>query len=113
MSNEHTLASFWKLDPGTTYLNHGSFGPSPLPVQLAREAWSQRLERQPMRFFCQEMEVELDRTSAVLAEFLKTQPERLALIDNATVAMNVVAASINLQPDDEILLQIFLTAPYS
>ncbi len=104
VGNEHTLASFWKLDPDTTYLNHGSFGPSPLCVQQARESWSQRLERQPMRFFCREMEVELDRTSAVLAEFLRTQPDRLALIDNATVAMNVVAASLDLQPDDEILL---------
>lgn len=104
VSNEHTLASFWKLDPDTTYLNHGSFGPSPLCVQQARESWSQRLERQPMRFFCQEMEIELERTSAVLGEFLKTQTDRLALIDNATVAMNVVAASADLQPDDEILL---------
>lgn len=104
MINDQPLSSFWALDPDTTYLNHGSFGPSPLPVQQAREAWSTRLERQPMRFFCQEMEVELDRTSAVVAEFLKTQPDRLALIDNATVAMNVVAASINLQPGDEILI---------
>ncbi len=104
MSNDQSLSSYWKLDPDTTYLNHGSFGPSPLSVQQAREAWSQRLERQPMRFFCQEMEVELDRTSAVLAGFLGTQPDRLALIDNATVAMNVVAASINLMPDDEILI---------
>lgn len=104
MLSDHPLASFWNLDPDTTYLNHGSFGPSPVPVQQARAAWSDRLERQPMRFFCQEMEAELDRTSAVLAEFLKTQPERLALIDNATVAMNVVAASIDLKPGDEILL---------
>ena len=101
---DHPLSSFWKLDPDTTYLNHGSFGPSPLPVQQARDAWSQRLERQPMRFFCQEMEAELDRTASVLAEFLKTQPDRLALIDNATVAMNIVAASVNLKPDDEILI---------
>ena len=104
MTNEHPLASFWTLDPDTIYLNHGSFGPSPLPVRQARAAWSERLEAQPMRFFCHEMEEELDRTSAVLAEFLQTQPERLALIDNATVAMNVVSASIILKPGDEVLL---------
>ena len=104
MTSEHPLASFWKLDPETVYLNHGSFGPSPLPVQQARAAWSERLEMQPMRFFCREMEEELDRTSAVLAEFLQTQPERLALIDNATLAMNVVAASITLNSGDEVLL---------
>lgn len=104
MASKHPLASFWKLDPNTIYLNHGSFGPSPLPVQQARNAWTERLEMQPMRFFCQEMEEELDRASAVLAEFLHTQPDRLALIDNATVAMNVVAASTVLKPGDEVLL---------
>jgi len=102
--SDHPWASFWKLDPDTTYLNHGSFGPSPLPVQQARAAWSERLERQPMRFFCQEMEAELDSASAVLAEFLQTLPERLALIDNATVAMNVVATSLDLKPGDEVLI---------
>ena len=104
MLSDHPWASFWKLDPDTTYLNHGSFGPSPLPVQQARAAWSERLERQPMRFFCQEMEAELDSASAVLAEFLQTLPERLALIDNATVAMNVVATSLDLKPGDEVLI---------
>ena len=102
--SDHPWASCWELDPHTTYLNHGSFGPSPLLVQQARAAWSERLERQPMRFFCQEMEAELDSTAAIVAGFLKTQPERLALIDNATVAMNVVAASTHLKPGDEILL---------
>ena len=104
MSDRHPLADFWNLDPDCTYLNHGSFGPSPLPVQEARAKWSERLERQPMKFYCQEMEEELDRTAAVLAEFLKTQPDRIALVDNATVAMNVVAASIALKDGDEVIL---------
>ena len=103
-SDPHSLASFWQLDPKCTYLNHGSFGPSPLPVQRAREAWSRRLESQPMRFYCQELEEELERTAAVLAAFFRTQPERIALIDNATVAMNVVAASVTLKDGDEVLL---------
>lgn len=104
MHDSNSLAEFWNLDSECTYLNHGSFGPSPIPVQQAREKWSQRLERQPMRFFCQEMETELDRTARILARFLGTQPDRLALIDNATFAMNVVAASIKLAEGDEVLL---------
>ncbi|MEZ6041403.1 MAG: aminotransferase class V-fold PLP-dependent enzyme [Planctomycetaceae bacterium] len=98
------LRSFWNLDPDTVYLNHGSFGPSPLPVQKARNEWTERLERQPMRFFCQEMEEHLEITAAKLAGFLHTKPERLALIDNATVAMNVVADSVVLGAGDEVLL---------
>lgn len=98
------LRGLWDLDPATTYLNHGSFGPSPLPVQQAREAWSRRLERQPMRFFCQEMEALLEETAGVLADFLKTKADRLALVDNATIAMNVVAESVDLRSGDEVLL---------
>lgn len=98
------LQKLWILDPETVYLNHGSFGPAPLPVLEAREAWSRRLQCQPMRFFCREMEAQLENTAAVLAGFLHTKPDRLALVDNATLAMNIVAETVDLNPGDEILL---------
>lgn len=97
-------AHLWDLDPATTYLNHGSFGPSPISVRAARESWSTRLERQPMRFFCQDMEEQLEQAAQKLANFLQTKATRLVLIDNATLAMNIVAESIPLQPGDEVLL---------
>ncbi|APZ96093.1 aminotransferase class V-fold PLP-dependent enzyme [Fuerstiella marisgermanici] len=97
-------ADHWNLDPSTTYLNHGSFGPSPIAVRKAREEWSARLERQPMRFFCQDMEAELHVAAEHLAKFLHTKAARLALVDNATVAMNIVAESVDLKPGDEVLL---------
>ena len=104
MTSAHPLGAHWKLDPACTYLNHGSFGPSPVPIQEARARWSDRLERQPMKFFCGDMEEELEHAAQVLGRFLGTQPDRLVLLDNATFAMNVVASSIVLKPDDEVLL---------
>ena len=107
MSEEETveqLRSCWNIDPDVVYLNHGSFGPSPVVVQQAREEWSRQLERQPMRFFCQDMEELLDQTAHVLAGFLKTRADRIALVDNATVGMNIVAESIELAAGDEVLL---------
>lgn len=97
------FAQHWELDSDTTYLNHGSFGPSPICVRRAREDWSARLERQPMRFFLQDMERLLDETAVSLASFLHTKPDRLALIDNSSMAMNIAAASISLEPGDEVL----------
>lgn len=97
-------AQFSQLDPDCIYLNHGSFGPSPQSVSEAREYWSRRLERQPMQFFCREMESELDRAAEALAGFLRTRPDRLVLLSNATVAMNVVAATVPLQSGDRVLL---------
>ena len=101
MSNSH--AQLWDLDPNTTYLNHGSFGPSPIEVRQAREDWSLQLERQPMRFLCQQMEDLLHKTAEDLARFLHTKPARLALVDNATIAMNIVADSVQLNAGDEVL----------
>jgi isopenicillin-N epimerase len=50
------------------------------------------------------MEEELERTAQGLGRFLGTQPDRLVLLDNATFAMNTVACSVTLKPDDEVLL---------
>lgn len=94
----------WDIDSETTYLNHGSFGPSPIQVRAAREEWSARLERQPMRFFCAEMEEFLEAAAVELAQFLKTKPSRVVFLDNATFAMNMVAASVKLDEGDEIVL---------
>ena len=104
MTSMHQLRDYWQLDPDCVYLNHGSFGPSPIPVQEARTRWSARLERQPMKFFCGDMEEELERTTQALGRFLGTQPDRLVLLDNATFAMNVVASSVILKANDEVLL---------
>ena len=95
---------YWDLDPNTTYLNHGSFGPSPIEVRAAREQWSAQLQQQPMKFFCRQMEEQLEVTATDLADFLHTKPARLALVDNATFAMNIAAATTELQPGDEVLL---------
>ncbi len=97
-------AQFTQLDPDCVYLNHGSFGPSPQLVNDAREYWSRRLERQPMQFFCRDMESELDHAAEVLAGFLNTRPDRVVLLNNATMAMNVVAATVPLQHGDRVLL---------
>ncbi len=97
-------AVLWDLDPETIYLNHGSFGPSPIEVRAVRDQWSAKLERQPMKFFCRQMESLLEKTAQDLAKFLHTKAARLALVDNATFAMGVAAESIELQSGDEVVL---------
>lgn len=97
-------AGEFDIDEQTTYLNHGSFGPSPRCVREARQQWTERLERQPMRFFCREMEDHLEASAQALGRFLNAKPSRLALVDNATVGMNIAAASVELRAGDEVLL---------
>ena len=40
-----SIADEWSFPEGVTYLNHGSFGPSPRCVREARQEWTETLER--------------------------------------------------------------------
>ena len=93
----------WSLPDDVAYLNHGSFGPSPRVVQLERERWSARLESQPMDFFYRQLEPALAITQRRLGDLVGAAADCLALVDNATAAMNVVAASVRLAAGDEVL----------
>lgn len=97
------LKAEWSLRPGVVYLNHGSFGPSPRPVIEAREAWSRRLEAEPMDFFVRTLEADLDAAAGELGRFVGADGDGLVFVPNATVAMNLVAANVRLRPGDEVL----------
>ncbi|MDA0590627.1 MAG: aminotransferase class V-fold PLP-dependent enzyme [Planctomycetota bacterium] len=96
--------SAWSFPDGVTYLNHGSFGPSPKPVLDAQVEWTRRLEQNPMTFLIHECEDALEASLGSLAKFVGTSRGNLVFVDNATFAMNIVAASVELQPGDEVLL---------
>lgn len=93
----------WLIPAEVTYLNHGSFGPSPRSVLDARCQWIGRLESQPMDFFLRQMLPALDETRRRLGRFVGAGDDDLVLVENATAAMNVVAASVALAPGDEVL----------
>jgi len=93
----------WSLRPGVAYLNHGSFGPSPRRVIAAREEWSRRLEAEPMDFFVRTMEGDLDAAAEAVGRFVGADADGLVFVPNATVAMNVVAANVQMRPGDEVL----------
>ena len=94
----------WNLPDDVAYLNHGSFGPSPIVVQESYERWTRQLEQQPMNFFIREMEPALENSLAVLADFVGTSRGNLVFVDNATFGMNIVAASTRLDTGDEVLI---------
>lgn len=96
--------SQWSLRPDVVYLNHGSFGPSPRSVIEARRQWIDRLESDPVDFLMREAEPALAEARNRLGRFIGTSGENLIFVDNATMGMNIVAASVTLGPDDEVLL---------
>jgi isopenicillin-N epimerase len=96
--------SAWSIPEDVTYLNHGSLGPAPRVVQESREEWSRRLERQPMDFYLRQMEPALDQAMEKLSRFVGADSRDMVFVDNATVAMNIVADSTPLNAGDEVLL---------
>lgn len=97
------MRDHWTLPDDVTYLNHGSFGPSPRVVQEAREEWSRRLEAEPMEFFVRRMEGHLDEAAARLGAFVGAEADDLIFVENATAGMNLVAANVELRAGDEVL----------
>ncbi len=97
------IAALFSIRPGTTYLNHGSFGITSRPVLEAQSACRQRLEQQPMDFYVRQYEPLWFEAIDRLAEFVGTAADNLVFAENATFAMNIVADSFPLSAGDEVL----------
>ena len=99
----NNLKNLFLLDPDIIFLNHGSFGAAARPVFEVYQAWQRRLERQPVQFLITELPGLLAAARAVLADYIHSQPDEIAYIPNATFGVNVVARSLELGPEDEVL----------
>jgi isopenicillin-N epimerase len=99
----NTLSTLWGLDPNVTFLNHGSFGATPLAVLRHQMELRQRLEAEPVRFMMREMEPLYQESLATLAFLIGAQSQDLVFVPNVTHGVNAVMRSLPLQPGDEIL----------
>mmetsp|Transcript_12383 Transcript_12383/g.22961 ORF Transcript_12383/g.22961 Transcript_12383/m.22961 type:complete len:464 (+) Transcript_12383:210-1601(+) len=90
---------------GFTFINHGAFGASLRSGELRAKEWRRFLESQPLRYFDRTLFPHLAESSRRLAAFLNTSPRQLALIQNATVGLDAVIASVaDQEPGKKILL---------
>lgn len=94
----------WMLDPDVTYLNHGSFGATPIAVLEEQNHWRLRLEENPVQFFDEEYHPALDDARARLVDFVGGSVDTTVFVNNATSGVNAVLASLSLGPDDEIVV---------
>lgn len=94
----------WAISPEVVYLNHGSFGATPLAVQAEQSRLRAHMERDLVRFFVTEHEGLMDGVRASLGAFLKCRPQDLALLPNASIAVATVFSNVRLNPGDEILI---------
>jgi isopenicillin-N epimerase len=101
---QNAPTSIWLLDSQIHFLNHGSFGATPIAVLEYQHALRERMEKQPVRFLARELERMLDLAREKLANFLESDAEDLVFIPNATTGINTVLRSLTFSSNDEILI---------
>jgi isopenicillin-N epimerase len=97
------LRSDFLIDPEVIFLNHGSFGATPIPVFESYQRWQRELEKQPVEFLGRRATELLAYSRQILANYLGTNRDNLVYVTNATVGLNTVARSLKLAIDDEVL----------
>lgn len=91
------------LDPSVTFLNHGSFGATPRPVFAEYQRWQRELENQPVEFLGRRFNDLMHTAREALATYLGTSAGNVIYAQNVTVALNIVARSLELGAGDEVL----------
>ena len=97
------LKKYFLLDPNIHYLNHGSFGATPAPVFSEYQRWQRELERQPVEFLGRRVVGLLHDSRRVLGDHLGTHADNLVYTQNVTIALNIIARSLELGRGDEVL----------
>lgn len=98
------IRSLWGLDYTGLIVNHGSYGATPLDVLARQDAWRARMEAAPTLFMQRELPAAIRASAAAVAAAIGARGEDIALVDNATAAVNAVLASLRFAAGDEILL---------
>ncbi len=97
------LKDIFLLNPEYRHLNHGSFGACPKPIFEDYQRWQLALERDPVDFFVNKGNEQLQRSKEALAKYINCDPDNLVYTTNPTYSINIIAKSLDLKEGDEIL----------
>ncbi len=100
----NVMRQHWLLDTEITFLNHGSFGATPIAVLAKQDEFRTRMEREPVRFLVRELEPLLDDARRAVASLVGADEGCLAFVPNATAGVNAVVRSLDLDKHDELLV---------
>lgn len=98
-----SLRPLFLLDPDVTFLNHGSFGATPIPVLEKYQDWQRQLEKEPVEFLGRKAAEYLAEARRAIAPELGCDSNHFTFVTNATTGMNIVINSLPLTSEDEVL----------
>ena len=96
--------NYWRLDKEIVFLNHGSFGATPIPVMDKQREIQGLIEREPVKFFIRDYEGFYERAQEALAGVVGAERDDIVFVPNATTGVNTALRAIPLSPGDEILV---------
>ena len=114
----HAWRASWPLEPGLTYLNHGTVGVTPLRVLEAQRGIRDDIERNPSRYLLRELceivvgqprpeRPRLRQAADAVGKFVGVPGDDLVFVDNTTTGANAILRSSALQAGDEIVVSDF------
>ena len=98
------FATHWSLSREVVHLNHGSFGACPTEVMRFQQELQRRIEENPMQFYARDYPTIMEEIREVVGDFVGTRADNIALLPNATTAINTVLRSLEWHPGENILL---------
>ncbi len=100
ITNEYS--KHWLLDSEIDFLNHGSFGASPIPVLEKQNYYRELMEKEPVAYFIRKFDELYYNAKKALAEFVSANTDDIVFVPNATHGVNAILNSLNFNPDDEL-----------
>lgn len=97
------MKDLFLLDDSITFLNFGSFGACPKEVFEDYISWQYLLEREPVQFIVNNGKQYIDQSRHLLADYINCSFDDLVFVPNPTYAVNLIAKSLDLNEDDEVL----------
>src|SRR2546423_10813237 len=93
----------FSLDPAVAYLNHGTVGVTPVPVQRAHQRLRDEVEANPQRFFTRGLHDRVAHARRHLAAFVGADPDGSAFVPNTTFGIATVLRTLGLGTGDEVV----------
>eukprot|EP01065_Artemidia_motanka_P022580 TRINITY_DN2677_c0_g1_i1.p1 TRINITY_DN2677_c0_g1~~TRINITY_DN2677_c0_g1_i1.p1 ORF type:complete len:452 (+),score=125.70 TRINITY_DN2677_c0_g1_i1:63-1358(+) len=93
---------YFAVGPG--FLNGASYGATPLPVLSAQRHWMDQAQRNPVEWRFKSLPFRLKQAEALLAHFLRSDPEDTKLLPNANAATSAILKSLPWDVGDRFLM---------
>ncbi|MFC2167626.1 aminotransferase class V-fold PLP-dependent enzyme [Acidobacteriota bacterium] len=111
LSQHENSEAYWELvktqfpfEDDIYYFNNASLGPSPEMVRDAAEKFRRTLDSFPSKYMWGGWAEEKETVREKAARLMGVSPEEIAINHNTTEGMNVIAASLELEPGDEVII---------